>query len=293
MYYSNSPAANCYNKTMKHFLSSFRSSVPGWAVNVCGLTGAALFLAGVVCFFAYNWQQMGAVLKLGLPLLGLLACAYGAYRKGLQTGAGQVFCVACGLFIGIFWAVYGQVYQTGAFVYEFCFAWFLCLLPLALLAGNRWLWLLWVGVGNAYLCARYGAESGHALFWPAAALNAVCFAAAEREFYKTRRFGWYSLFFLFALLGYLFVYALPEEYGAWFWGCLCGILLLGVYACANGRGAAQLGFCAMAVDCLLAERIISDFRSCGAVAVVLAVALLFAVSAWGVYMLARREVRRV
>ncbi len=278
---------------MKTFLASFRAAVPGWAVNLCGLTGALLFLAGIVCFFAYNWQNMGTVLKLGLPLAGLLACAYGAYRKGLPSGAGQVCSVACGLFIGIFWAVYGQVYQTGAFVYEFFGIWAVCLLPLALLAGNRWLWLLWAGVANVYLFARYGAEGGRALFWPSAALNALCFAAAEREFYKTRRFGWYSLFFLFALLCYLFVYALPEGYGAWFWGCLCGMLLLGVYAYANGRGAAQLGFCAMAFDCLLAERVISDFRFCGSVGAVLAVALLFAVSAWGVYMLARKEARRV
>ena len=80
-----------------------------------------------------------------------------------------------------------------------------------------------------------------------------------------------------------------NEWGPWFWGCLCLILLFAVYAYAFRRGAAQLGFCALAADCLLAERIISGLPVGGFLVTVVALLLLFVVSAWGVYMLSRRE----
>ena len=278
---------------MKSFSSLFRPVFPVWLAPLCGVTGAALFLAGVACFLAYNWAALGAVCKFALPLFGLVLCAAGAYYKGLQTGTGKVCGFACGFFIGLFFAVYGQVYQTGAFAYEFCFAWALCLLPLAALGGNRWLWLLWAAVSNGDLLAYYGpclyrAGTGTVLFLWVFFLNVLCFAFAERAYFKTRRGGWFSLFFLFMVLAACFVRGL-NNWGPWFWACLCLVLLFAVYAYAFRRGAAQLGFCALAADCLLAERIISGLPVGGFLVTVVALLLLFVVSAWGVYMLSRGE----
>ena len=81
---------------MKEFLASFKSSLPSWSAPLCGVTGAALFLAGIVCFVAYNWADLGTLYKFALPLVGLLACALGAYIKGLESAAGKVFSFACG-----------------------------------------------------------------------------------------------------------------------------------------------------------------------------------------------------
>ena len=75
---------------MKEFLASFKSSLPAWSVPLCGVTGAALFLAGIVCFVAYNWADLGTLYKFALPLIGLLACALGAYIKGLESAAGFI-----------------------------------------------------------------------------------------------------------------------------------------------------------------------------------------------------------
>lgn len=277
---------------MKAFSSLFHPLLPYWAAPLCGITGAALFLAGAVCFFAYNWTALGNVYKFALPLAGLLASAAAAYYTGLQTGMGKICSFACGLFLGLFFVVYGHVYQTGAFVYEFCLAWSFCLLPLALLAGNRWLWLLWAAVSNGYLLAYYGpflyrGETGTVLFLWIFFLNAVCFTFAERTYFKTRQFGRFSLFFLFMVLAACFVRGL-DEWGPWFWGCLCLILLFAVYAYVQKRGAAQLGCCAFALDCLLAERIVSTLRFGGFFITVMALLLLFVVSAWGVYMLSRK-----
>ena len=77
--------------------------LPAWVAPCCGVTGAALFLSGVVCFFAYNWDALGLLLKFALPLAGLLLCGGGAYYKGPARGAGHVLSVGAGLFLGIFW----------------------------------------------------------------------------------------------------------------------------------------------------------------------------------------------
>ncbi len=274
---------------MKTLSAFFRPALPAWAAPLCGVTGAALLLSGIVCFFAYNWANLGLLLKLGLPLVGLLACAFGTYKKGLQSGAGQVFSVAVGLFIGIFFAVYGQVYQTGAFVYEFSVAWGVCLLPLAILAGNRWLWLLWVIVGNAYILS--GAEMwGTELFIPFFTFNTLCFAVAEFAYIKTRRAGWYSLFFLLPALFACMLRGLGS-FGMWFQICAGLIFLFAVYAYAHKRGAAQLGLCALVLGCLLSERIISELRFGGYVVTILSVMAVFVVAAWAVYMLTRQEAK--
>lgn len=118
------------------------------------LAGVGFVLAGVICFFAANWQHLGQALKLALPLAGLLACGLGAWYKGVQNAAGQAFGFGAGVFIGVFLAVFGQVYQTGAFVYQLFGPWCLLLVPLAVLLRNKWFWLMTVYVGAVYWISK-------------------------------------------------------------------------------------------------------------------------------------------
>lgn len=290
MYYSNS-RGGAFNATingMKAFSPFFRPVLPAWVAPLCGVTGAALFLAGVVCLVAYNWAALGTWLKFAFPLLGLVLCAAGAYYKGLQTGAGKVCSFACGLFAGLFFAVYGQVYQTGAFAYEFCFAWALCLLPLAALAGNRWLWLLWAAVSNLYVLSYWGGTANNGYFFARLfSLNILCFAISEWTVQRSGTGGWFSLFFLAGTLLACLVHGVMAWDGA-FWKAFCLVLLMGVYAWRFKRGMAQLAFCALALDILLAERIISGLRYGGGFVTVLAVLAVFVLSAGGVYFLSKQ-----
>ena len=50
-----------------------------------------------------------------------------------------------------------------------------------------------------------------------------------------------------------------------------------------------MGFCALAADFLMADRIVSELSVCGFLVTVLALLLLFVASAWGVYMVSRGE----
>ena len=264
------------------FRTDFLSALPPWAGPLCGLMGAALFLAGTVCFVAYNWGAWGTLYKFALPLVGLAACAAAAYRFGLESGTGKVLSFACGLFVGLFWVVYGQVYQTGAFVYEFCLAWAVCLVPLALLAGNRWLWLLWAAVCNGYLIL-YGD------LWIWTIFNTGCFSVSEWSMLRSGKRGLFSLFFLAAALWFCLLCGLFGGWSIHFWGSLGLMILLAGYAWRFRRGAAQLGFCAFALDILLIKQIVSWFNIENEVVLVLGVLFVFVLSAGAVYALSRRE----
>ena len=112
--------------------------------------GCAFILAGFVCFIAANWQEMGLILRLSLPLIGLVLCGAGAYYKKLDTWPGQGFAFGAAVMIGAFLAVFGQIYQTGAFLYELFGLWALLLLPLCWLTRNKWMYLFTLYVATVY-----------------------------------------------------------------------------------------------------------------------------------------------
>lgn len=269
-------------------VSFSRPVLPAWAAPLCGVTGAGLLLAGLVCFFAYNWAVMGVSAKLALPLLGLLACAYGAYRRGLTSGVGQVCSFACGIFIGVFWAVYGQIFQTGSFVYEFFGVWAACLLPLAVLAQNRWLWLLEFCLLSAYIGDYGGAP--RLTECAALALALLFFAAFEAVWFKTKRMGWFSVFFLMAALGVCVAWMCGRT-GLWTAAGFGIVMGIGAYAYWAQRGAVQLGLCALALNIGICARVLPRnawaFWLFGSF-LILGVAVA---SAWIVYMLTRKGER--
>ncbi len=179
---------------------------PSWAVRRLLGIGSALVLAGVVCFFAYNWKDMGLLLRFGLPLLGLLLCGAGVWKWGVKSAPGQACCAGAGVFAGTFLAVYGQEFQTGAFVYELFASWSGILLVLALVSGVRWVWLGALCAFCVYVEDKYGIETG---YWPLLAVGLAAWAATEAAVYfkkwpvNFRLWVFVPLWFYVTLLGLL------------------------------------------------------------------------------------------
>jgi len=119
------------------------------------LVGAALVLAGILFFFAYNWADLGRFAKFALILCGIVAAVVGAWEWGERI-AGQVSLMAAAVLVGALLAVYGQVYQTGADRYELFAAWALLVLPWV--AGSRFqaAWLLLVALVDVAVCLYWG-----------------------------------------------------------------------------------------------------------------------------------------
>jgi uncharacterized membrane protein len=119
--------------------------------------GATLILAGVVFFFAFNWNKITPFQKFGLIELGIAACIVGAFFAGLEKLPGKVLLTGAAILVGVFLAVFGQVYQTGADAYELFLGWLLLVLLWILISRFAGLWLLGIVLLNLTLLL-YGAQ---------------------------------------------------------------------------------------------------------------------------------------
>ena len=157
--------------------------------------GSLLLAAGVIFFFAYNWEALGRFAKFGLVEGLLLAAIALAWYAGLEKPAGKAAIFAASILTGALLALVGQTYQTGADPYELFAIWAVLILPWTTVARLPALWLLLVLLLNLavafYFQATRGALGlvfgGSALIWAVFVLNAIALAAWE---VAARRFDW-------------------------------------------------------------------------------------------------------
>ena len=122
--------------------------------------GTLLVGAGVIFFFAYNWQDIGRLAKFGLVEGVLLATLLVVWRFGLETLAGKAALLAASLFVGALLALVGQTYQTGADTFELFAAWAMLILPWVLLARFAALWVMWLVLVNVAAILYYQTFGG-------------------------------------------------------------------------------------------------------------------------------------
>ena len=121
------------------------------------LIGAGLGLAGVVCFFAYNWSRFGRFGKLGLLEAGIVVAAILGWR--LPGLAGRIALTAAAVLVGPLLGVYGQTYQTGADPYELFLTWALVIAPWVVAARFSILWAIAIAVLDVAL-AQWWTQAG-------------------------------------------------------------------------------------------------------------------------------------
>ena len=122
--------------------------------------GTLLVGAGVIFFFAYNWQDLGRLAKFGLVEGVLLVTLIVVWRFGLETLAGKAALLAASLFVGALLALVGQTYQTGADTFELFAAWAMLILPWVLLARFAALWVMWLLLLNVAAILYYQTFGG-------------------------------------------------------------------------------------------------------------------------------------
>ena len=110
--------------------------------------GVALIVVGIGYFFAHNWQHLTENDKLGLAGGSVLAAFVGALYAGMDRFLGKLLLLAASMLVGVFIAVFGQIYQTGADTYELFQAWALLIFPWVVLGRFVPLWLGWLALIN-------------------------------------------------------------------------------------------------------------------------------------------------
>jgi hypothetical protein len=119
-----------------------------WVEKALLFLGLALTLSGVVCFFAWNWDALPGLAKLAIVQAGIVGCCVVAWQKKIETLPGKAAITAAAVLVGVFLAVFGQVYQTGADAYQLFVGWALLILPWVAMCRFAGLWVLWLAIVN-------------------------------------------------------------------------------------------------------------------------------------------------
>lgn len=108
--------------------------------------GSGLMLAGIIFFFAYNWEHMHRFVKMGIAVALILAIFAVAVKVKMSDFTRKItVSVLCGL-VGVFWAIFGQVYQTKADSYVFFLSWAFCILAWVFIADFYPLWTFFIAL---------------------------------------------------------------------------------------------------------------------------------------------------
>ncbi len=181
-----------------------------WTERLLAALGAVLVLAGVVYFFAFNWAELSRHAKLALAGLGLLLTLARPLVYGTEDPVGKILVCAAGMMVGVFLAVFGQVYQTGADAYELFVAWGALILGWAALARSAPLWILLAVIVNLAVVLYVDQTAPLSPRWEAlviALLIALDGAAlAAREVAVSRGAHWLASRWTRYVLGYAVVF---------------------------------------------------------------------------------------
>ncbi len=185
-----------------------------WGMRALLALGVGQFLAGVVFFFAYNWNDLSDIAKFAVIEVALAIALGGALLIGLDRVFGQMLLIAASVLTGVLLAVIGQVYQTGADVFELFAVWAVLILPWTIISRHPVHWLLWLVVAEIAFVLYADQvlvpirDMPGELVWTIAGA-AIALALAAREWAVSRGRAWLAahwtrLVLLFAAMAALF-----------------------------------------------------------------------------------------
>ena len=119
-----------------------------WAYRTLLAIGISLILSGVVCFFAFNWSEINSTLKFAIIEFSILVGLIGTQFFQLNKLSGKISLLASSVLVGVFLAVFGQIYQTSTDASLFFILWTLLILPWVIISKFLASWALWIVVAN-------------------------------------------------------------------------------------------------------------------------------------------------
>ncbi|MGL4403836.1 MAG: DUF2157 domain-containing protein [Fusobacteriaceae bacterium] len=114
--------------------------------NLLGNFATVFFISGISFFIAYNWSGMGNMEKLSIPLSLIGAGIGGWFFLEKRERYRQVSLFFASFFTGTLFALFGQIYQTGADAYGLFLSWGLAILLFSCVEKFYPLWTLNIAV---------------------------------------------------------------------------------------------------------------------------------------------------
>lgn len=110
--------------------------------------GVGFTTAGIIFFFAYNWQDLNKFFKIGIIETLILATTSLVLFLKVNPMVRNILLTASAVLVGVLFAVFGQIYQTGANAFDFFTAWTLLITIWVVVSNFPPLWLIYIVLIN-------------------------------------------------------------------------------------------------------------------------------------------------
>jgi uncharacterized membrane protein len=105
-------------------------------------------VSGIIFFFAYNWADLHKFIKIGMAEGLVIVTTILALLPKINTNIKNIILMGASVLVGALFAVYGQIYQTGANAYDFFLGWTVFVTLWVAVSNFAPLWLFYVVLIN-------------------------------------------------------------------------------------------------------------------------------------------------
>jgi len=113
--------------------------------------GVGFSIAGIIFFFAYNWSSLHKFVKIGLITGVIILAIIIVLLPKINQLTKNLALISASMLVGVLFAVFGQIYQTGANAYDFFLGWTLSITLWVLISNFAPLWLIYLTLINTTL----------------------------------------------------------------------------------------------------------------------------------------------
>ena len=147
--------ANLQEKEVENALKKYvYADRESWQRFLCLLfisLGVGFTVTGIVFFFAYNWADLHKFIKIGLTEGLVILTTILALRLNTSQTIKNIILSGSAVLVGVLFAVFGQIYQTGANAYDFFLGWTLFISLWVIISNFAPLWVIFLTLINTTL----------------------------------------------------------------------------------------------------------------------------------------------
>ena len=113
--------------------------------------GVGFTTAGIIFFFAYNWADLHKFIKIGLIEGLIIISTLVILFSKISLDIKNILLTGSSILVGVLFAVFGQIYQTGANAYDFFLGWTMFITIWVFVSNYAPLWLVFITLINTTL----------------------------------------------------------------------------------------------------------------------------------------------
>ena len=113
--------------------------------------GVSFTTAGIIFFFAYNWADLHRFIKIGLIEGLIIISTLVILFSKISLDIKNILLTGTSILVGVLFAVFGQIYQTGANAYDFFLGWTMFITIWVFVSNYAPLWLVFITLINTTL----------------------------------------------------------------------------------------------------------------------------------------------